>query len=88
MGGRLTNLSGFNTQPPEGGCSQKANKSHQAVDVSTHSHLKVAASVLGKRQKAERVSTHSHLKVAAVGNLQGFYKFMVSTHSHLKVAAV
>ena len=34
----------FNTQPPEGGCTQEGT-SYFLLDVSTHSHPKVAASV-------------------------------------------
>ena len=56
----------FNTQPPEGGCTI-AQSFNWAVDVSTHSHPKVAAARLPPRlMYSVAVSTHSHPKVAAV----------------------
>ena len=55
----------FNTQPPEGGCTI-AQSFNWAVDVSTHSHPKVAAARLPPRlMYSVAVSTHSHPKVAA-----------------------
>ena len=39
------NVRGFNTQPPEGGCSVEKQSNNKQL-VSTHSHPKVAASIL------------------------------------------
>ena len=55
----------FNTQPPEGGCSPLAKYMRVGVDVSTHSHPKVAAEKQQIDFDLVIVSTHSHPKVAA-----------------------
>ena len=44
-------LRGFNTQPPEGGCSRTALITSASV-VSTHSHPKVAAPYIKKQDKS------------------------------------
>ena len=77
----------FNTQPPEGGCTI-AQSFNWAVDVSTHSHPKVAAARLPPRlMYSVAVSTHSHPKVAACPKYSHRINCGVSTHSHPKVAA-
>ncbi len=55
---------GFNTQPPEGGCIG-FKIGHALCDVSTHSHPKVAALEPIIAERVNDVSTHSHPKVAA-----------------------
>ena len=45
---RIVSCSGFNTQPPEGGCSYVVRDNNGQRTVSTHSHPKVAATA--KRQ--------------------------------------
>ena len=54
----------FNTQPPEGGCS---NINGLLIDhhVSTHSRLKAAGKARFALAAAHLVSTHSRLKAAA-----------------------
>ena len=64
---------GFNTQPPEGGCSDHGKCQYKAK-VSTHSHPKVAAVDLSKVSSEYAVSTHSHPKVAA---FQVFVEWLV-----------
>ena len=76
----------FNTQPPEGGWFQR-EMPDLLLEVSTHSHPKVAAVRAPHFLSGAGVSTHSHPKVAA--HIQGKYRLIagVSTHSHPKVAA-
>ena len=62
--GKFGERSSFNTQPPEGGCIKPGFKCLAEV-VSTHSHPKVAASIITKPKFLNLVSTHSHPKVAA-----------------------
>ena len=63
----------FNTQPPEGGWKIVATCEAEA-EVSTHSHPKVAGSVVKDVESGQYVSTHSHPKVAGTtqaGDLLG-----------------
>ena len=63
------------------------NDTRAKLEVSTHSHPKVAA-ILGCRVITRHiVSTHSHPKVAAKKAISAKTKIGVSTHSHPKVAA-
>ena len=67
---------GFNTQPPEGGCRAASGLSG-VLQVSTHSHPKVAAKADYLVHQIHKVSTHSHPKVAAchkavAGRVVGF----------------
>ena len=62
-------IGSFNTQPPEGGCFAKTFYLFSCFLVSTHSHPKVAALVMGIRNANCKVSTHSHPKVAAAVNV-------------------
>ena len=58
------------------------------IQVSTHSHPKVAAEMFTMRDTmSEVVSTHSHPKVAAISHQYVMTANSVSTHSHPKVAA-
>ena len=58
-------LRGFNTQPPEGGCTIKAPKI--TLDgVSTHSRLKAAGLPFNPYKTKQNVSTHSRLKAAVL----------------------
>ena len=56
-------LSGFNTQPPEGGW-QQFKFGDLVQHVSTHSRLKAAGILKPKVDKYGNVSTHSRLKAA------------------------
>ena len=76
----------FNTQPRGGGCIGAHNWTH-GIEVSTHSHPKVAAVSLVGQLRITDVSTHNHPKVAAdLGGLEAA-ETQVSTHSHPKAAA-
>ena len=107
----IVSCSGFNTQPPEGGCQPEATLEEcierfqhtatrrwlratteksiaEQLMVSTHSHPKVAASMLST--PTHRITTFQHTATrrwlpVACGALWVFYE--VSTHSHPKVAA-
>ena len=57
------------------------------LDVSTHSHPKVAAFFASDFSSSGIVSTHSHPKVAAKIMKNIIEQRLVSTHSHPKVAA-
>ena len=58
-------LSGFNTQPPEGGWGVFVKPDLLVLDVSTHSRPKAAGSpVLSRRGFFIGVSTHSRPKAA------------------------
>ena len=56
---------GFNTQPPEGGCSLSAF-GHFSFQVSTHSRLKAAEERQQHHSSSGNVSTHSRLKAAGL----------------------
>ena len=79
--------SGFNTQPPEGGCV--SNYRYKTSDT-MFQHTATRRWLLAKYEEylaGTGVSTHSHPKVAALPPpLQHEYP-LVSTHSHPKVAA-
>ena len=61
-----TENTGFNTQPPEGGCHLDKSKPPLSELVSTHSRPKAAA-ILSKANKSDEiVSTHSRPKAAAL----------------------
>ena len=57
-------LSGFNTQPPEGGWVFRRSPLDGIVIVSTHSRLKAAGSGIPSPMPCRTVSTHSRLKAA------------------------
>jgi len=57
------------------------------MNVSTHSHPKVAACSWDLPDYHGVVSTHSHPKVAAIPPCADYPNRAVSTHSHPKVAA-
>ena len=59
--------SGFNTQPPEGGCNYTARQLLLFYAVSTHSRPKAAAFVVYGGTVFDAVSTHSRPKAAAIG---------------------
>ena len=61
---RVSVMSCFNTQPPEGGC-EKFSKMFKKQKVSTHSRPKAAASATANRHSSPIVSTHSRPKAAA-----------------------
>ena len=87
MCGLSKNKSGFNTQPPEGGCQH-----HQQNDYRTKrfQHTATRRWLLWIDQLSGltvKVSTHSHPKVAAKGIVKFLEYYKVSTHSHPKVAA-
>ena len=78
--------SGFNTQPPEGGCNTgHARKSPRSV--STHSHPKVAAKVKARiflgDYSFNTQPPEGGCVISEILKMQG----VVSTHSHPKVAA-
>ena len=81
-------MGSFNTQPPEGGCVGSSPTLGTKIQVSTHSHPKVAAYLLHAVAAAAVVSTHSHPKVAADVLELKTEPWHVSTHSHPKVAAL
>ena len=62
---RVAGISGFNTQPPEGGCCICCNFCSYSSRVSTHSRLKAAAKQKVGELGDGIVSTHSRLKAAA-----------------------
>ena len=80
--------SGFNTQPPEGGCQYGANGNHELV-VSTHSRPKAAArcGAAASFDAGRNVSTHSRPKAAARKIITLILGGVVSTHSRPKAAA-
>ena len=57
--------SGFNTQPPEGGCFFNSCTLLAVVAVSTHSRPKAAAQLTACGRIGDKVSTHSRPKAAA-----------------------
>ena len=78
---------GFNTQPPEGGCSQSSVISPSIIRVSTHSHPKAAAKANIRRwlpQTFQHTATRRRLHLL---NRYGYHWVCVSTHSHPKAAA-
>ena len=70
MSDDITRMAGFNTQPPEGGCSNITDDS-TGVTVSTHSRPKAAASASSSVAVSRNVSTHSRPKAAAVAEMHG-----------------
>ena len=83
--GRGGAFGGFNTQPPEGGCSQTARFGFELA-VSTHSHPKVAAgfpSSCARRRRFQHTATRRWL----LDSFSRYRRRGVSTHSHPKVAA-
>ena len=82
-----TENTGFNTQPPEGGCHLDKSKPPLSELVSTHSRPKAAA-ILSKANKSDEiVSTHSRPKAAALKLFESLQRYIVSTHSRPKAAA-
>ena len=78
---------GFNTQPPEGGCSLNfctVNWVSLFQHTATRRWLQLHQH---HARKEQLVSTHSHPKVAACHNRLTPSYIPVSTHSHPKVAA-
>ena len=85
--GYLSNILGFNTQPPEGGCFYydfflRIVKKFQHT--ATRRWLPVP---ILNPSLITFVSTHSHPKVAAWRSFSITFYYIVSTHSHPKVAA-
>ena len=66
---RTVCFAGFNTQPPEGGCSEMFGWLF-CWDVSTHSRPKAAATIYIPLKMVIAVSTHSRPKAAANGVLK------------------
>ncbi|AHG86676.1 hypothetical protein F544_14480 [Bibersteinia trehalosi USDA-ARS-USMARC-190] len=64
-GFRLNLSSGFNSQPPGGGCGGMPSVTPPNMPVSTHSHPEVAAYIRLNLVIFTLVSTHSHPEVAA-----------------------
>ena len=84
--GRGGAFGGFNTQPPEGGCSQTARFGFELA-VSTHSHPKVAAgfpSSCARRRRFQHTATRRWL----LDSFSRYRRRGVSTHSHPKMAAL
>ena len=87
MTGVVNLLTGFNTQPPEGGCQTRKTQYNREY-VSTHSHPKVAAFERGVRLMQEQSFNTQppeggcRFQVISAPTLR-----VVSTHSHPKVAA-
>ena len=76
---------GFNTQPPEGGWTNKAIQIN-TPEVSTHSRPKAAGPHPRHQSGNEDVSTHSRPKAAGSNTLTVYYDGGVSTHSRPKAA--
>ena len=75
----------FNTQPPEGGWTNKASSWASSM-VSTHSRLKAAGFTRSETEMVVDVSTHSRLKAAGNFERDNDVFCFVSTHSRLKAA--
>ena len=87
LGGRSHIRRGFNTQPPEGGCTPDSDFD-KVFGVSTHSRPKAAAPPSPFQLGSVMVSTHSRPKAAALINNGSSQRHKVSTHSRPKAAAL
>ena len=79
-------LTGFNTQPPEGGWFLCRQAAILGLIVSTHSRPKAAGRKLEWTTGGAKVSTHSRPKAAGLFSDGLFYLGIVSTHSRPKAA--
>ena len=84
----IVSCSGFNTQPPEGGCQPEATL-EECIERFQHTATRRWLRATTEKSIAEQlmVSTHSHPKVAAAEAKLKAFDGIVSTHSHPKVAA-
>ena len=83
----VARITGFNTQPPEGGCIFRR---HATVDDVLFQHTAARRRLhfqTASIASSASVSTHSRPKAAAFEIHQKAFRNDVSTHSHPKVAA-
>ena len=86
MSNSICMVSGFNTQPPEGGWTQRYRRCNSIMSVSTHSRPKAAGLKQGQISVVADVSTHSRPKAAGSDSSGAQPRNIVSTHSRPKAA--